>query len=149
MTRQEALKILAVLRVAYPSSYRGLDEDMASAMAELWASQFANMPYSVVSLAVEQLISKSTFPPTIAEVNEQFLSLWANATMLLGMHEDSFGEWGIPEQRLDESTVKTLETIEKATSRVRSGRYEAPLVELIKSQNLRLTAENKKIESKR
>lgn len=148
MTRQEALKILAVLRVAYPNSYRGLDEDMASAMAELWASQFANMPYSVVSIAVEQLISKSKFPPTIAEVNEQFLSLWANATMLLGMHRDSF-EWEIPEQRLDESTVQTLEMIEEATSHVWSGRYETPLVELIKSQNLQLTAENKKIESKR
>lgn len=148
MTRQEALKILAVLRVAYPSSYRGLDEDMASAMAELWASQFANMPYSVVSLAIEQWISKSKFPPTIAEVNEQFLSLWANATMLLGMHKDSF-EWEIPEQRLDESTVKTLEMIEKATSCMRSGKYQTPLVELVKSQNLQLTAENKKIESKR
>lgn len=149
MTRQEALKILAVLRVAYPNSYRGLDEDMASAMAGLWTSQFANMPYSVVSLAVERLISKSTFPPTIAEVNDELRSLWAEATALLGMHKQSFGEWGMPEQRLDESTVKTLEAIEEATLPMRSGKYEAPLAELIRSKNLQLTAENKKIESKR
>ena len=148
MTRQEALKILAVLRVAYPNSYRGLDEDMASAMAGLWTSQFANMPYSVVSLAVERLISKSTFPPTIAEVNDELRSLWAEATTLLGMHEQSY-EWGMLEHRLNESTVKTLKTIEEATSPMRSGKYEAPLAELIRSKNLQLTAENKKIESKR
>lgn len=148
MTRQEALKILAVLRVAYPNSYRGLDEDMASAMAGLWTSQFANMPYSVVSLAVERLISKSTFPPTIAEVNDELRSLWAEATTLLDMHEQSY-EWGMLEHRLNESTVKTLEAIEEATSPMRSGKYEVPLVELIRSQNLQLTAENKKIEKKR
>ena len=148
MTRQEALKILAVLRVAYPNSYRGLDEDMASAMAGLWTSQFANMPYLVVSLAVERLISKSTFPPTIAEVNNELRSLWAESTTLLDMHEQSY-EWGMLEHRLNESTVKTLKTIEEATSPMRSGKYEAPLVELIRSQNLQLTAENKKIESKR
>lgn len=148
MTRQEALKILAVLRVAYPNSYRGLDEDMASAMAGLWTSQFANMPYSVVSLAVERLISKSTFPPTIAEVNDELRSLWAEATTLLGMHEQSY-EWGTLEHRLNESTVETLKTIEEATSPVRSGKYEVPLAELIRSKNLQLTAENKKIEKKR
>lgn len=148
MTRQEALKILAVLRVAYPNSYRGLDEDMASAMAGLWTSQFANMPYLVISLAVERLISKSTFPPTIAEVNNELRSLWAEATTLLDMHEQSY-EWEIPEQRLNESTVKTLKTIEEATSPMRSGKYEAPLAELIRSKNLQLTAENKKIEKKR
>lgn len=148
MTRQEALKILAVLRVAYPNSYRGLDEDMASAMAGLWTSQFANMPYSVVSLAVERLISKSTFPPTIAEVNDELRSLWAEATTLLGMHEQSC-EWGTLEHRLNESTVETLKTIEEATSPVRSGKYEVPLAELIRSKNLQLTAENKKIEKKR
>lgn len=148
MTRQEALKILAVLRVAYPNSYRGLDEDTASAMAGLWTSQFANMPYSVVSLAVERLISKSTFPPTIAEVNNELRSLWAEAMTLLDMHEQSY-EWGMLEHRLNESTVKTLEAIEEATSPMRSGKYEVPLVELIRSQNLQLTAENKKIEKKR
>lgn len=148
MTRQEALKILAVLRVAYPNSYRGLDEDMASAMAGLWTSQFANMPYLVVSLAVERLISKSTFPPTIAEVNDELRSLWAEATTLLDMHEQSY-EWGTLEYRLNESTVKTLKTIEEATSPMRSGKYEAPLTELIRSKNLQLTAENKKIEKKR
>lgn len=148
MTRQEALKILAVLRVAYPNSYRGLDEDMASAMAGLWTSQFANMPYSVVSLAVERLISKSTFAPTIAEVNDELRSLWAEATTLLGMHEQSY-EWGTLEHRLNESTVKTLKTIEEATSPMRSGKYEVPLAELIRSKNLQLTAENKKIEKKR
>nr|DAR02871.1 MAG TPA: replisome organizer [Caudoviricetes sp.] len=148
MTRQEALKILAVLRVAYPNSYRGLDEDMASAMAGLWTSQFANMPYSVVSLAVERLISKSTFPPTIAEVNDELRSLWAEATTLLDMHEQSY-EWGMLEHRLNESTVKTLKTIEEATSPMRSGKYEVPLAELIRSKNLQLTAENKKIEKKR
>lgn len=148
MTRQEALKILAVLRVAYPNSYRGLDEDMASAMAGLWTSQFANMPYSVVSLAVERLISKSTFPPTIAEVNDELRSLWAEATALLSMHEQSY-EWEMLEHRLNESTVKMLEAIEEATSPMRSGKYEVPLAELIRSKNLQLTAENKKIEKKR
>lgn len=148
MTRQEALKILAVLRVAYPNSYRGLGEDMASAMAGLWTSQFANMPYSVVSLAVERLISKSTFPPTIAEVNDELRSLWAEATTLLSMHEQSY-EWEMLEHRLNESTVKTLKTIEEATSPMRSGKYEVPLAELIRSKNLQLTAENKKIEKKR
>ena len=148
MTRQDALKILAVLKIAYPNSYRGIDEDSASAMARLWATQFSNIPYSVVSLAVEQIISKSTFPPTIAEIKAELRVLWCNATTLLRMHEQSLtGEFGT-EGRLDNSTVERLKAIADATECMRSGSREVPLIDLIQHNNIQLTADTKKLEGK-
>lgn len=77
MNKQETLKILAVLRAAYPNFYRGLKDGGENAIINLWTVQFAEDSYRDVSLAVHTLISTrtDTFPPVIGEIKEVLRSI--------------------------------------------------------------------------
>lgn len=71
MNRQEAGKILKVITVAYPNYLSFDDEDALNERLELWATLFADFDYSVVIGAVQSVIVKSKFPPTIAEIMDK------------------------------------------------------------------------------
>lgn len=79
MTQKEATQILAILKAAYPNSYRGMTKEEAIGTVNVWATQFINMPASVVMIAVNKLISTNTFPPSIGEVKEKIRSLYFEA----------------------------------------------------------------------
>jgi hypothetical protein len=77
MERADAIKILAVLKAAYPHSFTSLTVKDANAMIDLWASMFAEESYETVNVAVAALISTRTvgYSPTVGEVKEQLQSL--------------------------------------------------------------------------
>ena len=79
MTQKEATQILAILKAAYPNSYRGMTKEEAIGTVNVWATQFIDMPVSVVMIAVNKLISTNTFPPSIGEVKEKIRSLYFEA----------------------------------------------------------------------
>lgn len=79
MTQKEATQILAILKAAYPNSYRGMTKDEAVGTVNVWATQFVDMPVNVVMIAVNKLISTNTFPPSIGEVKEKIRSLYFEA----------------------------------------------------------------------
>lgn len=75
MTAKEAAQILAVLTAAYPNAYKNITEQEAAAVALVWASQFADMPYDIVFMALQKAISSCKFPPTICDVKEKLSAL--------------------------------------------------------------------------
>lgn len=79
MTADDALKILATLKAAYPHSFKDLTKRDAEAMIDLWAKMFAAENYSEVNAAIGALISTRTvgYSPTIGEVKEKLQSLKA------------------------------------------------------------------------
>lgn len=79
MTQKEATQILAILKAAYPNSYRGMTKEEAVGTVNVWATQFINIPVNVVMIAVNKLISTNTFPPSIGEVKEKIRSLYFEA----------------------------------------------------------------------
>lgn len=79
MTQKEATQILAILKAAYPNSYRGMTKDEAVGTINVWATQFFNIPVNVVMIAVNKLISTNTFPPSIGEVKEKIRGLYFEA----------------------------------------------------------------------
>lgn len=79
MTQKEAAQILAILKAAYPNSYRGMTKEEAVGTVNVWATQFINIPVNVVMIAVNKLISTNTFPPSIGEVKEKIRSLYFEA----------------------------------------------------------------------
>ena len=87
MTYDEALKVLAILKGAYPNSYRDVTAQSAKATATVWAAQFANMPVNVVMIAVNKLISTNTYPPTINEVKERIRGLYFEVWEMLQDHK--------------------------------------------------------------
>lgn len=70
MDRTETLKIMAVLRGAYPAFYRDMGRKEADSIVALWSEMFSREPYPLVSAAVKSLIEgdEKGFPPTIGQV---------------------------------------------------------------------------------
>ena len=81
MDKRETLKIMAVMRAAYPGYYRDITPADAEAAVNLWQTMLADRPYELVAKAVKLLIATCKFPPTIAEVNEAIAELTEPKTM--------------------------------------------------------------------
>lgn len=77
MNRTETIKIMAVLRAAYPQYYAKQSNEDLQDIVNLWAEMFADDAYPVVAMAVKALIKTrvSTFPPGIGEINEKIQKL--------------------------------------------------------------------------
>ncbi len=148
MTYKEACKILAVLKAAYPNSYRNLDKAEAESIAKVWAAQFASMPYTAVVIAVQKLISTNTFPPTISEVKSRIRSLYLEADELLRKHK--LATEGMPvknhptkkvlywgdEYKLDPQTLAAVEEIIRVCEPMRTQQQIEPtLAELLSGFN--------------
>lgn len=104
MTRDETIKVLAILKAAYPNSYRGMTKEEANGTVAVWASQFANIPVNIVMIAVNKHISTNTFPPSINEVKERIRGLYWETWEMLDFHHRGF-------KKLDDKTVAQLEKI--------------------------------------
>lgn len=109
MTQKEAAQVLAILKAAYPNSYRGMSAEEATGTINVWAVQFADMPAKVVMIAVQKLISTNTFPPSIGEVKEKIRGLYYEVWQPLQQHYQAkkYGAGKI----LPEERVKQLEAL--------------------------------------
>lgn len=140
MTKTETAQILAILKAAYPNSYKNLTTEDVKATVNVWAAQFANMPVAVVMIAVNKLISTNVFPPTITEVKERMRSLYWEAWEMLNLHQQGL-------EPLDEKTLKTTEEIIKTVEPMRTmGRVEPSLSELLGGYAQYLTDGKKQIQ---
>lgn len=73
MTREDTIKILSVLRGAYPAFYRDITKQEAESTIALWLSMFDEEPYELVGAAVKAFISGDSkgFPPAIGQIKER------------------------------------------------------------------------------
>ena len=111
MTRDETIKILAILKAAYPNSYREMTKEEANGTVAVWATQFANMPADVVMIAINKLISTNTFPPSINEVKDKIRGLYWESWMMLKQNERYNDDLEMTGYYLDEKTVARLKQI--------------------------------------
>ena len=75
MTKEETLRVLAILKAAYPASYNGMTKREANGTVAVWCMQFADVPVDIVLMAVQKLISTNKFPPAISEVKGKIESI--------------------------------------------------------------------------
>lgn len=70
MIREEIIKLMSVLRGAYPQFYRDVSKTEALDTINLWADMFANDDAALVGAAVKSLIEgdEKGFPPTIGQI---------------------------------------------------------------------------------
>lgn len=70
MDRADTLKILSVLRGAYPTAYRGMSKQEAESIVALWMDMFAEEDVVAVAAAVKKLIAEDTkgYQPSIGKV---------------------------------------------------------------------------------
>lgn len=83
MTREETIKVLAILKAAYPNSYKNMTKEEANGTVAVWAMQFADVPAEIVLIAINKLISTSPFPPAICEVKKKIGGMYWEAWHIL------------------------------------------------------------------
>lgn len=88
MTREETIKVLAILKAAYPNSYKNMSVDEANATATVWAVQFADIPAEAVMIAINKLIGTSPFPPAISEVKDRIKGLYWELLVVLNENKE-------------------------------------------------------------
>lgn len=68
MTEKEAIKLLALIKVAYPTAYRDMDDASKRATVAMWYQTFASVPYPIMEMAFDHFRRVSKFPPTVADM---------------------------------------------------------------------------------
>lgn len=73
MNKIETMKVMAVLKEAYPGFYAGRSEEDLAPAVSLWNECFAEDEYAAVIAAVKALIVSrpDSYPPTIGAVKEK------------------------------------------------------------------------------
>ena len=77
MTKADTVRIMAILRTAYPGYYKGQSREDATAAVNLWADLFADDPPDVVLAAIKAHIATDTrgFPPVIGQIKAEITKL--------------------------------------------------------------------------
>lgn len=79
MNKQEAVKLLALIKVAYPTAYRDMDDATKKATVSMWQMSFPDVPYPVMEQAFNHFRMASKFPPTVAEMVEELKHIYYEA----------------------------------------------------------------------
>ncbi len=116
MTREDTIKILSVLRGAYPAFYRDITKQEAESTITLWASMFDEEPYDLVGAAVKAFISGDAkgFPPAIGQIKERIRQI----TKTEEMTEQE--AWAYVSKALRKSTYYSREEFEKLPPEVQA-----------------------------
>lgn len=125
MNQTDALKLLAVLKAAYPREYSFLTKEEASGIANVWVRQFHKLPYEIVSMAVEKYISTETKPPTIAGLKDKLSSIHWEAYEQL--RDDCMNEYTAEEYKL----LNSIYEVTKPYRYKSDGGYETSLIGLL------------------
>lgn len=112
MTVKEAAKLLAILKAAFPKDFPyNMSKEDAKMTCIVWARQFRDIPYEIVQIAVEQLISKEE-RISVAKVNKQLGRLYWEASGELDSNERAKRICG---SGMDEKKIALYESIKNAT----------------------------------
>lgn len=119
MTREESIKLLALIKVAYPTAYRDMDNASKNATVNMWHNTFPNVPYQIMELAFNRFRMVSKFPPTVADMVEA----------LKGVHYQALEEAQNARTFGSEEDLKVCMAIMHHTEAYKSGDYlSTPLV---------------------
>ena len=76
MNKQEAIRLLALIKVAYPTAYKDMDQASKQATVNMWHMSFSDVPYPIMEQAFNHFRMVSKFPPTVAEMVEELKGIY-------------------------------------------------------------------------
>ena len=79
MNKQEAAKLLSLIKLSYPTAYRDIDRETATATVNMWAMSFPDVPYPIVEQGFNHYRMGHKFPPTVAEMVEELRKIYYQA----------------------------------------------------------------------
>lgn len=107
MTNLETVKLLAVIKTAYPRYYDNKTNAEIRDTVSLWYSMLAEYPAELVNAAVRAVIATSTYPPTIADV----ISRIGQITAKKGLSEVE--AWGLVKTAIRNSAYHSAEEFDR------------------------------------
>lgn len=109
MDSNETIKILSIIKAAYPQWARELTPTDAKAMVALWTSMLMDHDYDVVQLSIKKIIATNKFPPSIADVLEavNFITSKGNNAMT------EIEAWGLVRKAINNSAYNAEEEFNK------------------------------------
>lgn len=75
MNREEAIKVLTILKANYQGFYKDISKKEAEEVISLYQIMFENCDYKLVTLAVKELINTFQHPPTVADIKNKMYEL--------------------------------------------------------------------------
>lgn len=81
MNNNDFLKILSILRAAYPNSYKDMTKTDVRSLINLWTKVMGDYDYQTVENAINCLVCTNTYPPTIADIKRQLCGEIENEDM--------------------------------------------------------------------
>lgn len=81
MTQEESIKLLALIKLAYPNSYKDIDKETQLATVNMWHRAFTDTPFSIVEMALDNFVRESKFPPTIADIIDRLRIMHGEAEL--------------------------------------------------------------------
>lgn len=79
MNKQEAVKLLAMIKIAYPSAYRDTDDKANLATVNMWHISFPDVPFPIMEQAFNRYRMTNKFPPTVAEMAQELHHIYNQA----------------------------------------------------------------------
>ena len=95
MNKQEAAKLLSLIKLSYPTAYRDIDKDTANATVTMWQMSFPDVPYLIMEQAFNHYRMVSKFPPTVAEMVEELKQVYYQALEGAMIHKSLGNEEGV------------------------------------------------------
>lgn len=86
MNKQEAAKLLSLIKLSYPTAYKDIDKETANATVNMWQMSFPDMPYPIMEQAFNHFRMVSKFPPTVAEMVDELKHIHYQALEQANMH---------------------------------------------------------------
>lgn len=87
MNKQEAAKLLSLIKLSYPTAYRDIDKETANATVNMWAMTFPEVPYPIMEQAFNHFRMVSKFPPTVAEMVVELRHVYYQALECANVHK--------------------------------------------------------------
>lgn len=112
MTRDEVIKILTILKTAYPKYYANMKKEEAENTIELYSDMFKSDDANLVAIAVKSMINKLPFPPTIADIRNEIYSLTTEKEAPIEL-------WNKLKKAISNSTYNSVEEFNKLPEKVK------------------------------
>lgn len=100
MNKPEATRLLALIKVAYPTAYRDMDDASKKATVNMWHMSFSDVPYPIMEQAFNHFRMVSKFPPTVAEMVDELRRIYFEAMEGALVHKGLGNQEAVDQYRL-------------------------------------------------
>lgn len=124
MNRQEANKLLAIMKANYSYAFKALSMQEKRILVESWAYALREIDAELVMMAVMRLLKTCKWMPTIAEIREEVRQIGADAEtslMELRWTDEMLSRTGTTANLTNGKCADALRSLERRARRVDSG----------------------------